>query len=95
MQWFQQLRIGVKLILAFLVVAALGAVVSAVGIFQMSRINASTSPRCPTRTPLIARIPIVHSFPVDATARSAPYRRPARRAPHVPAGQAARLRSSP
>ena len=42
MQWFQELRVGVKLILAFLVVAALGAVVSALGIFHMSRINAST-----------------------------------------------------
>ncbi|VTU20221.1 methyl-accepting chemotaxis protein [Variovorax sp. RA8] len=42
MQWFQELRVSVKLILAFLVVAALGAVVSALGIFHMSRISAST-----------------------------------------------------
>src|SRR5687768_14354931 len=42
MQWFQVLHVSVKLILAFLVVAAVGAVVSALGIFHMSRINAST-----------------------------------------------------
>ena len=42
MQWFQKLRVTVKLILSFLVVAALGAAVSAFGIFYMGRINAST-----------------------------------------------------
>ncbi len=42
MQWFQKLRVTVKLILSFLVVAAIGAAVSAFGIFYMSRINAST-----------------------------------------------------
>ena len=42
MQWFQNLRVTVKLVLSFLVVAALGAVVSALGIFHMGRISAST-----------------------------------------------------
>ncbi|MBT2326183.1 MCP four helix bundle domain-containing protein [Variovorax paradoxus] len=42
MQWFQELRVTVKLILSFLIVAALGAVVSALGIFHMGRISAST-----------------------------------------------------
>jgi methyl-accepting chemotaxis protein len=42
MQWFQQLRVTVKLILSFLVVAAIGAAVSALGIYHMGRINAST-----------------------------------------------------
>ncbi|MDM0021325.1 methyl-accepting chemotaxis protein [Variovorax saccharolyticus] len=42
MQWFQRLRVTVKLVLSFLVVAVLGTVVSALGIFHMSRISAST-----------------------------------------------------
>jgi methyl-accepting chemotaxis protein len=42
MQWFQELRVTVKLILSFLIVAAIGAVVSALGIFHMGRISAST-----------------------------------------------------
>ncbi|MDN8616676.1 methyl-accepting chemotaxis protein [Variovorax ginsengisoli] len=42
MQWFQNLRVTVKLVLSFLVVAALGALVSALGIFHMGRISAST-----------------------------------------------------
>jgi len=39
MQWFQKLRVTVKLVLSFLVVAAVGAVVSAIGIFHMGRIS--------------------------------------------------------
>jgi methyl-accepting chemotaxis protein len=42
MQWFQNLRVTVKLVLSFMVVAALGALVSALGIFHMGRISAST-----------------------------------------------------
>jgi methyl-accepting chemotaxis protein len=42
MKWFQGLRVAVKLVLSFLVVAAVGAGVSGLGIFQMGRINAST-----------------------------------------------------
>jgi len=42
MQWFQELRVTVKLILSFLIVAALGAVISALGVFHMGRISAST-----------------------------------------------------
>ncbi|MET3463804.1 methyl-accepting chemotaxis protein [Variovorax atrisoli] len=42
MQWFQNLRVTVRLILSFLVVAAIGAAVSALGIFHMGRISAST-----------------------------------------------------
>ena len=42
MQWFQELRVTVRLILSFLIVAAVGAVVSALGIFHMGRISAST-----------------------------------------------------
>src|SRR5437868_9972331 len=42
MQWFQQLRVTVKLVLSSLVVAVLGTVVSALGIFHMARISAST-----------------------------------------------------
>ncbi|MGJ7493404.1 methyl-accepting chemotaxis protein [Variovorax sp. ZT4R33] len=41
MAWFQQLRVTARLILSFLVVAAIGAAVSAFGIVQMGRINAS------------------------------------------------------
>ncbi|MGJ7507299.1 methyl-accepting chemotaxis protein [Variovorax sp. GT1P44] len=42
MQWFQKLRVTARLVLSFLVVAAVGAVVSALGIFHMGRISAST-----------------------------------------------------
>jgi methyl-accepting chemotaxis protein len=42
MQWFQNLRVTVRLILGFLVVAAIGAAVSALGIYHMGRISAST-----------------------------------------------------
>ena len=42
MQWFQQLRVTARLILSFLVVAAIGAAVSAFGIVQMGRINSAT-----------------------------------------------------
>ncbi len=42
MQWFQKLRVTVKLVLSFLVVAAVGAVVSALGIFHMGRISDAT-----------------------------------------------------
>ncbi|BEP50401.1 methyl-accepting chemotaxis protein [Variovorax paradoxus] len=42
MKWFQQLRVAVRLVLSFLVVAAVGAAVSGIGIIQMGRINAST-----------------------------------------------------
>jgi methyl-accepting chemotaxis protein len=42
MQWFQSLRVTVRLILSFLVVAAIGAAVSALGIYHMGRISAST-----------------------------------------------------
>ncbi|MDM0003115.1 MCP four helix bundle domain-containing protein, partial [Variovorax sp. J22P240] len=42
MQWFQKLRVTARLIISFLVVAAVGAVVSALGIFHMGRISAST-----------------------------------------------------
>jgi methyl-accepting chemotaxis protein len=42
MQWFQQLRVSTRLILSFLVVAAVGAAVSAFAVVQMGRINAST-----------------------------------------------------
>ncbi|MGJ7520459.1 methyl-accepting chemotaxis protein [Variovorax sp. LT1P1] len=42
MQWFQQLRVTARLILSFLVVAAIGAAVSAFGIVQMGRINNAT-----------------------------------------------------
>ncbi|WP_418127755.1 methyl-accepting chemotaxis protein [Variovorax sp. KK3] len=43
MQWFQRLRVSARLILAFLVVAALGAVIGALGIFHMGRISEGTS----------------------------------------------------
>jgi len=42
MQWFRSLRVTVKLVIAFLAVAALGAAVSALGIFHMGRISAAT-----------------------------------------------------
>jgi methyl-accepting chemotaxis protein len=42
MQWFQNLRVTIRLILSFLVVAAIGAAMSALGIFHMGRISAST-----------------------------------------------------
>ncbi|MES2026949.1 MAG: methyl-accepting chemotaxis protein [Pseudomonadota bacterium] len=42
MQWFQQLRVTVRLVLCFLVVAAVGGAIGALGIFHMSNINAST-----------------------------------------------------
>jgi methyl-accepting chemotaxis protein len=42
MKWFQGLRVAVRLVLSFLIVAAVGAVVSGLGIFYMGRINAST-----------------------------------------------------
>ncbi|VTU25488.1 Ribose and galactose chemoreceptor protein [Variovorax sp. SRS16] len=42
MQWFQQLRVSARLILSFLVVAAVGGAISALGIFHMGRINALT-----------------------------------------------------
>jgi methyl-accepting chemotaxis protein len=42
MQWFQRLRVTARLVLSFLVVAGVGAAVSALGIFQMGRISAST-----------------------------------------------------
>ncbi|MDR6890181.1 MULTISPECIES: methyl-accepting chemotaxis protein [Variovorax] len=42
MKWFQGLPVAVKLVLSFLVVAAVGAGVSGLGIFHMGRINAST-----------------------------------------------------
>jgi methyl-accepting chemotaxis protein len=42
MQWFQKLRVTARLVISFLVVAAVGAVVSALGIFHMGRISAST-----------------------------------------------------
>jgi methyl-accepting chemotaxis protein len=42
MKWFQGLRVAVRLVLGFLVVAAVGAAVSGLGIFYMGRINAST-----------------------------------------------------
>ncbi|MGC1176102.1 MCP four helix bundle domain-containing protein, partial [Polaromonas sp.] len=42
MQWFHQLRIMVKLVISFLIVAAIGAAIGALGIFHMSRINAAT-----------------------------------------------------
>jgi len=42
MQWFQNLRVTARLLLSFLVVAAIGAAVSALGIFHMGRISAST-----------------------------------------------------
>ncbi|MET3181964.1 UNVERIFIED_ORG: methyl-accepting chemotaxis protein [Variovorax guangxiensis] len=42
MQWFQNLRVTVRLVISFLVVAAIGAAVSALGIFHMGRISAST-----------------------------------------------------
>jgi methyl-accepting chemotaxis protein len=42
MKWFQSLRVATRLILSFLVVAAVGAAVGGLGIFQMGRINAST-----------------------------------------------------
>jgi methyl-accepting chemotaxis protein len=41
MQWFQQLRVTTRLVLSFLVVAAIGAAVSAFGIVQMGRINSA------------------------------------------------------
>jgi methyl-accepting chemotaxis protein len=42
MKWFLELRVAVKLVLSFLVVAAVGAAVGGLGIFHMGRINAST-----------------------------------------------------
>uniref|UniRef100_UPI000D35C085 methyl-accepting chemotaxis protein n=1 Tax=unclassified Variovorax TaxID=663243 RepID=UPI000D35C085 len=42
MQWFQKLRVTVRLILGFLVVAAIGAAVSALGIYHMGRISDAT-----------------------------------------------------
>ncbi|NMM05782.1 methyl-accepting chemotaxis protein [Polaromonas sp.] len=42
MQWFYQLRVSVKLVLSFLLVAAVGAAVGGLGIFYMGRISAST-----------------------------------------------------
>ena len=42
MQWFQQLRVTVRLVLCFLIVAAVGGAIGALGIFHMSNINAST-----------------------------------------------------
>ncbi|AGU51420.1 putative methyl-accepting chemotaxis protein [Variovorax paradoxus B4] len=42
MKWFQELRVAVRLVLSFLVVAAVGAAVGGLGIFHMGRINAST-----------------------------------------------------
>jgi methyl-accepting chemotaxis protein len=42
MKWFQSLRVATRLILSFLVVAAVGAALGGLGIFQMGRINAST-----------------------------------------------------
>ena len=42
MQWFHQLRVTVKLVLSFLLVAAVGAAVGGLGIFYMARISAST-----------------------------------------------------
>jgi methyl-accepting chemotaxis protein len=42
MKWFQGLRVAVRLVLSFLVVAAVGAAVSGLGIFHMGRVNAST-----------------------------------------------------
>ncbi|RST44998.1 methyl-accepting chemotaxis protein [Variovorax sp. DXTD-1] len=42
MKWFQGLPVAAKLVLSFLVVAAVGAGVSGLGIFHMGRINAST-----------------------------------------------------
>ena len=41
MQWFQQLRVTTRLVLSFLIVAAIGAAVSAFGIVQMGQINDS------------------------------------------------------
>ncbi|GAA4348270.1 methyl-accepting chemotaxis protein [Variovorax defluvii] len=43
MQRFQKLRVSTRLILAFLVVAALGVVISVLGVFHMGRISAGTS----------------------------------------------------
>ena len=40
MQWFHQLRVTAKLVVCFLIVAAIGAAVGALGIFHMSRMNA-------------------------------------------------------
>jgi methyl-accepting chemotaxis protein len=42
MKWFLKLRVAAKLVLSFLVVAAVGAAVGGLGIFHMGRINAST-----------------------------------------------------
>ncbi|MDQ0568629.1 methyl-accepting chemotaxis protein [Variovorax paradoxus] len=42
MKWFQGLRVAVRLVLSFLVIAAVGAAVSGLGIFHMGRVNAST-----------------------------------------------------
>ncbi|MEJ7688533.1 MAG: MCP four helix bundle domain-containing protein, partial [Variovorax sp.] len=42
MQWFQNLRVSLKLIISFLLVATVGAAVSALGIFHMGRISAGT-----------------------------------------------------
>ncbi len=42
MKWFLELRVAAKLVLSFLVVAAVGAAVGGLGIFHMGRINAST-----------------------------------------------------
>ncbi|MBT2337258.1 MCP four helix bundle domain-containing protein [Variovorax paradoxus] len=42
MKWFQELRVAVRLVLSFLVVAAVGAALGGLGIFHMGRINAST-----------------------------------------------------
>jgi len=41
MQWFQKLRVTTRLVLSFLVVAAIGAAVSAFGVVQMGRINSA------------------------------------------------------
>ena len=42
MKWFLELRVAAKLVLSFLMVAAVGAAVGGLGIFHMGRINAST-----------------------------------------------------
>jgi methyl-accepting chemotaxis protein len=42
MQWFHKLRLTAKLILSFLIVAAIGAGIGALGIFHMSRLSATT-----------------------------------------------------
>ena len=42
MQWFHQLRVMTKLVVSFLIVAAIGAAIGALGVFHMSRISAAT-----------------------------------------------------